>query len=111
MRTPLTRKNLAAAETRCKQLEKILRQLRPEIEIEKSLETIANSDYMNSDHSHITDPKENAGTESVEPHGDCDFEWHEAPSLVGHKERQEDVNRRDGMASLAACGYLGRKRS
>jgi transcriptional regulatory protein GAL4 len=104
-RTSLTRKNLEAAEHRCKQLEALLRSLKPEIDLETALK----------EHSENSDPSELPIELKSQEHRSSvssdEYEWHEASlsSTAGTNKDEEIV--RDGMANMPAelskSGYLG----
>ncbi|KAK0375146.1 hypothetical protein CLIM01_07493 [Colletotrichum limetticola] len=105
-RTPLTRKNLDAAELRCKQLQNLIRSLNPELDINSALgetqnqqESVGNEDDDGSGslHSPLGDSDE------VTPHS---YEWHEG-SLS--PEFKSSGHENDGMAMLPThdSGYLG----
>ncbi|KAL4821870.1 fungal-specific transcription factor domain-containing protein [Aspergillus spinulosporus] len=98
-RTPLTRRNLDAAETRCTSLLSLLRKLNPEVDIENALRTVApESEYHQYPQSvEPLEPEPDPGS----PGSSRDFEWNEAST--SHPP--------DGMVSLptasAESGYLG----
>ncbi|KAH6685816.1 fungal-specific transcription factor domain-containing protein [Plectosphaerella plurivora] len=96
-RTPLTRRNLDAAEARCAQLTSLLRSLHPELDIEASL---TQSSRPNPEHS--GQDEEGSGPTH-------EFEWHE-PALLSDGSSPDDPDGLgDGMANLATsdAGYLG----
>ncbi|BCS24456.1 uncharacterized protein APUU_40900A [Aspergillus puulaauensis] len=96
-RTPLTRRNLDAAEVRCTGLLSLLRRLNPDVDIEDALRTIApETEYPGP----VEIPQElEPGSES--PGSSHGFEWNEA-SMARDPA--------DGMVSLPTAraeGYLG----
>ncbi|GKT83695.1 C6 transcription factor [Colletotrichum tofieldiae] len=97
-RTPLTRKNLDAAELRCTQLRNLLRSLNPDLDIESALRDAGGQQAENDDVSHT--PEE---SDEVTPHS---YEWHEG-SLS--PECKSSAHENDGMAMLSThdSGYLG----
>ncbi|KAF4920926.1 Regulatory protein GAL4 [Colletotrichum viniferum] len=97
-RTPLTRKNLDAAELRCTQLQNLLRSLNPDLDIESALNQPENQRLENDDSSNT--PEE---SDEVTPHS---YEWHEGSLSPEYKSSTHD---NDGMAMLSShdSGYLG----
>ena len=98
-RTPLTRKNLDAAEYRYTQLRSLLRSLNPEIDIETALEHLGAEDAPLS--------PSHAANNDLTPDS---YEWHEgslSPELV--TPDQSNAITTDGMATLQTddSGYLG----
>ncbi|KAJ5287886.1 transcriptional regulatory protein C1F7.11c [Penicillium angulare] len=99
-RTPLTRRNLDAAENRCTKLRSLLRSLNPEVDIEAALEQL--SPEQDDTESPIVD-------ENSEPTPDS-YEWHEgslSPEDTVLDEKKAVTT--DGMATLPTndSGYLG----
>lgn len=103
-RTPLTRRNLDAAEYRCAQLRSLLRSLNPDIDIESALKQHAGA--------------ASAAASSHEPDdGELDasppnrYEWHEGSLSPGVGSAEHGLSTAtDGMAALATrdAGYLGK---
>lgn len=98
-RTPLTRKNLDAAELRCAQLQALLRSLNPDLDIESALGQSDVRQAENDDSSHT--PEE---SEEITPHS---YEWHEGSLSPEYKSSAPE---NDGMAMLSThdSGYLGK---
>lgn len=99
-RTPLTRKNLNAAERRCAQLRSLLSSLNPDLDIDSAL------DRLSSDRgdAHWQAPQE---TDESTPGS---YEWHEGSlSPESKSTAQDDMLANDGMATLSTedAGYLG----
>lgn len=94
-RTPLTRKNLEAAEGRCARLERLLRSLNPDVDIELALKRLGAQDEGQA-----------AGGEEVDDVPPQHYGWHEV-ALSPEDEPTDDGN--DGMATFATgdTGYLG----
>ncbi|KAL4808291.1 fungal-specific transcription factor domain-containing protein [Aspergillus unguis] len=93
-RTPLTRRNLDAAEVRCSSLLSLLHRLNPDVNIEDALQTVSVDEYPGP-----VGPQE-IETESGSPGSAHGFEWNET-SIENHP---------DGMVSLPSAketGYLG----
>ncbi|KAL2874812.1 hypothetical protein SGCOL_010068, partial [Colletotrichum sp. CLE4] len=105
-RTPLTRKNLDAAELRCKQLQSLVKSLNPEFDINSAIEeTRVQQDLVGNE-------DDGGGSSLHSPPGDSDevtphsYEWHEG-SLS--PEFKSSAHENDGMAMLPThdSGYLG----
>nr|XP_036579674.1 C6 transcription factor [Colletotrichum truncatum]KAF6787354.1 C6 transcription factor [Colletotrichum truncatum] len=98
-RTPLTRKNLDAAELRCTQLQNLLLSLNPDLDIESALKrsTIDNKEGEHS--SYATEE-----SDETTPHS---YEWHEGS--LSPINQSNSTNDNDGMATLSShdSGYLG----
>jgi hypothetical protein len=96
-RTPLTRKNLEAAEGRCARLEKLLRSLNPDVDIDLALKS---SGAQNGGQAGAGGDGE---VDNAPPHH---YDWHEV-ALSPEDEPGNDGN--DGMAVFATgdTGYLG----
>jgi len=102
-RTPLTRKNLDAAEQKCQKLASMLKTLNPDVDIESLLK-----DSETSINSQLASPS-SSGTSPPAPTGSSNkYEWHEDPLSADEDEIQSP---RDGMALLPTdpsdSGYLG----
>lgn len=106
-RTPLTRKNLDAAELRCKQLQGLIKSLNPELDINSAFEeTQVQQDSVGHE-------DDGGGGSLHSPPGDSDevtphsYEWHEG-SLS--PEFKSSTHENDGMAMLPThdSGYLGK---
>jgi transcriptional regulatory protein GAL4 len=102
-RTPLTRKNLDAAEQRCQKLASMLKSLNPDVDIESLLK-----DSETSVSGQLAKPS-SPGTSQAAPTGSSNrYEWHEDPLSADEHEIQSP---RDGMALLPTnpsdSGYLG----
>lgn len=99
-RTSLTRKNLDAAEWRCKQLESLLHSLNPDMDIEDAIKSESGGSNVVPE-SRIT----RSSTASDE------FEWHEGTPGTPGVSKSDDVTG-DGMAILPSkaqeAGYLGK---
>lgn len=99
-RTPLTRKNLDAAEHRYTQLRSLVRSLNPGLDIDAALEELG-------------EQQESAPSPSQDQHNDLtpdSYEWHEgslSPELA--TPDQDNAITTDGMATLQTndSGYLG----
>ncbi|KAF2098066.1 hypothetical protein NA57DRAFT_57231 [Rhizodiscina lignyota] len=96
-RTSLTRANLEISERRCQQLESLLRDFDPELDIEAAIAQISN-DTTTLPESGITnlDQDDNRSSASSD-----EYEWHES---------KESAEARDGMANIPKSrksGYLG----
>lgn len=99
-RTPLTRKNLDAAENRCTKLRSLLRSLNPEVDVEAAL------DHLSSEQDDIELP---IVGENPEPTPDS-YEWHEGSLPPEYTVLNEgNTITTDGMATLPTndSGYLG----
>ncbi|KIW25223.1 uncharacterized protein PV07_08420 [Cladophialophora immunda] len=109
-RTSLTRKNLQAAEIRCRRLEAILRRVRPDIRLEDEL---GRSDDDLESPTPPSPPAAPDTTDSTLNPGKAplasELEWHE----ISHFGDDDDQNHpdngpsKDGMMSLDSSGYLG----
>ncbi|KAJ5090887.1 transcriptional regulatory protein C1F7.11c [Penicillium argentinense] len=98
-RTPLTRKNLDAAERRCTQLRALLRSLNPDLNIDSALESRAEAQ--------IAQPQP---LEEVNESTPDSYEWHEGSLSPEDKSSNwDDSMATDGMATLSTTdsGYLG----
>jgi transcriptional regulatory protein GAL4 len=97
-RTSLTRKNLDAAELRCRQLESVLRSLHPEVDLDMAVQGVA-------DISVTSDAEEKASDE---------YEWNETSPPETPNLSKSKAPIRDGMANLPTeskeSGYLGKKK-
>ncbi|KAI8656372.1 Zn(2)-C6 fungal-type domain-containing protein [Fusarium sp. Ph1] len=96
-RTPLTRKNLDDAETRCMQLRSLLEKFNPGLDIDAELAAFGSSpDVVQDSPDGVED-----GTARE------DYEWNEASS---HVSPGSSAMHKDGMAILPSlnAGYLGR---
>lgn len=95
-RTPLTRRNLDAAENRCNQLRFLLQSLNPDLDIESALENGADASdsHQQFDEANETTPDS--------------YEWHEGSLSPEYKSWNKAVGT-DGMATLSTTdsGYLG----
>lgn len=99
-RTPLTRKNLDAAESRCTQLRSLLRSLNPELDIDAAL------DQLRSEQDVAHSPIEGENTELTPD----SYEWYEGSLSPEHSMLDRDnAITTDGMATLSTndSGYLG----
>jgi transcriptional regulatory protein GAL4 len=104
-RTSLTRKNLDEAERRNRQLESLLRSLRPDLDIDSAVQNIA-------DTSIDSDADENQPqNKQPSPRSSDEFEWHETALSEGPGPSKDGAGMGDGMANLPAnsqeAGYLG----
>ncbi|KAK9365570.1 fungal-specific transcription factor domain-containing protein [Lipomyces kononenkoae] len=107
-RTPLTRKNLDVAEARCKELERRLRQLQPDIKLDDNQNNSAGSlEDQGADQSSHSAHTENVARESVEAPAELGLEWQETFGLHNHQGYLEGKKIQDGMVSQAAGGYVG----
>ena len=102
-RTPLTRKNLDAAEQKCQKLASLLKSLNPDVEIESLLQDSETS--TNSQLASLNPP----GTSHPATAGSSnEYEWHEDPLSTDDYEIQSP---RHGMTLLPTdpsdSGYLG----
>ncbi|KAJ0313359.1 hypothetical protein COL516b_000295 [Colletotrichum fioriniae] len=104
-RTPLTRKNLDAAELKCKQLQGLIKSLNPELDVNSAFEeTQVQQDSVGHE-------DDGGGGSLHSPPGDSDevtphsYEWHEG-SLS--PEFKSSTHENDGMAMLPThdSGYL-----
>lgn len=113
-RTPLTRKNLDAAELRCAQLENLLRSLNPDLNLEDALAKLNRS----APHEQLLNQaRDSDGAEASQEEEDQDarYEWHEDSSLknpasaTGTRESPQFGHQEDGMGafSTSKSGYLG----
>ncbi|KAH6887681.1 fungal-specific transcription factor domain-containing protein [Thelonectria olida] len=109
-RTPLTRKNLDAAELRCAQLQSLLRSLHPDLDIDEAITSSSANGRVNlppapfnPSRSH---PKSGDTTDHDQPAHE--FEWHET-SPPDSESPGGEVRIQDGMALLSTldAGYLG----
>lgn len=103
-RTPLTRKELDAAEDQCKKLRVLLRSLNPDVDIESALKGLqgrtTRTDTRLRHQNHSDSEKDPVDEQS----SSCSYEWHEqAPHLESCSQAS------DGMAMIATneSGYLG----
>ncbi|KAL2869904.1 Zn(II)2Cys6 transcription factor [Aspergillus lucknowensis] len=99
-RTPLTRKNLNAAELRCSNLVSLFRKIHPDIDIEDALQGVGNDVARYS--LRPSEVHQTIGPYIESPDTIHDYEWNEASAAGGLP---------DGMVSLpsarADSGYLG----
>ncbi|PVH88996.1 hypothetical protein DL98DRAFT_524609 [Cadophora sp. DSE1049] len=105
IRTPLTRKNLDAAEQKCDRLTALLRSLNPDVDIENLLKNgIPSTQVPTSNPS----PKSPQQIDQASPGSSHDYEWHEAPLS---NDLEQAHSSKDGMALLSTdpseSGYLG----
>ncbi|KAJ0162080.1 Regulatory protein GAL4 [Colletotrichum tanaceti] len=105
-RTPLTRKNLDAAELRCAQLRDLLRSLDPGLEIESALKDADRRQRPEKEHVRSASHTPDESDESDEVTPPYSYEWHEG-SLS--PECKSSAHENDGMAMLSThdSGYLG----
>ncbi|QKX54102.1 uncharacterized protein TRUGW13939_01185 [Talaromyces rugulosus] len=110
-RTPLTRRNLDAAEARCKELELRLRQLQAAPKTKSSTSSGQKRDaavaFREEDSSVISSHSASAVRKHVESPAELGFEWQEVSSLGNNQSPFEEKKIQDGMVSLAASGYSG----
>jgi transcriptional regulatory protein GAL4 len=108
-RTPLTRRNLDAAEARCKELELRLRQLQPATKTKLPTSSGQKRDaavaFRKEDSSVISSHSASAVRRHVESPAELGFEWQEVSSLGNSQSPFEEKKIQDGMVSLAASGY------
>ncbi|KAF4628358.1 hypothetical protein G7Y89_g9791 [Cudoniella acicularis] len=106
VRTPLTRKNLDAAEQKCQKLTSLLKSLNPDVDIEALLKNGVAS--TSSQPPNNPSPKSPQQVDEASPGSSHEYEWHEAP-LSNDDEQVHSL--RDGMALLSTdtseSGYLG----
>ncbi|KAH6667955.1 fungal-specific transcription factor domain-containing protein [Halenospora varia] len=106
IRTPLTRKNLDAAEQKCKKLTSLLKSLNPDVDIEALLKNGVPS--TSPQPANNPSPKSPQQVDEASPGSSHEYEWHEAP-LSNDEEPVHSL--RDGMALLSTdpseSGYLG----
>ncbi|KAK9428640.1 fungal-specific transcription factor domain-containing protein [Lipomyces doorenjongii] len=105
-RTPLTRKNLDAAEARCKELERRMRKLQADLKLNSSHDNSTGSNEYQGP-GQPTHSAASADREPVEAPVELGFEWQETFSLGDNQGYLEGKKIQDGMVSLAASGYLG----
>lgn len=108
-RTPLTRKNLDAAEKKNRQLEALLRAIRPDLDLGfDSAVRHAGEASLDSD----ADENEPPNKEQS-PRSSDEFEWHETALSEVASGSRDGIGIGDGMANLPAksqeAGYLGAK--
>ncbi|KAJ5928280.1 transcriptional regulatory protein C1F7.11c [Penicillium verhagenii] len=99
-RTPLTRRNLDASESRCAQLRSLLRSLKPDFDIEAALEKLSPEEEVT---------RSPTLSDNIEIAHDS-YEWHEGSlSPEDAFPDQDNAITRDGMATLSTndSGYLG----
>ncbi|KAG4432882.1 hypothetical protein IFR05_011628 [Cadophora sp. M221] len=105
VRTPLTRKNLDAAQQKCDKLIVLLRSLNPDVDIENLLKNGIPSTKQPTNN---PSPKSPQQMDQTSPGSSHDYEWHEAPLSSDVEQVQSS---RDGMALLSTdpseSGYLG----
>lgn len=105
VRTPLTRKNLDAAEQKAEKLTSLLRSLNPDVDIESLLKNGVPSARPPANN---PSPKSPQQVDEASPGSSHEYEWHEAP-LSNDDEQVHSL--RDGMALLSTdpseSGYLG----
>lgn len=108
-RTSLTRKNLDAAERKNRQLESLLRSIRPDLDIDSALQEVVDGS-LGSD----ADKNEPQDKQSS-PRSSDEFEWHETALSEAAGGSKDGTRIGDGMANLPAksqeAGYLGKKLS
>jgi transcriptional regulatory protein GAL4 len=112
-RTPLTRRNLDAAEARCKELELRLRQLQ---QATKAKSTTSNNTqtrdvvvaFQKDNPSGFSPHSANVVSRPVESPAELGFGWQEVSSLGNNQSPFQHKKIQDGMVSLAACGYSGK---
>ncbi|CAM1509711.1 Fc.00g000460.m01.CDS01 [Cosmosporella sp. VM-42] len=98
-RTPLTRKNLDAAEHRCTQLRALLRSLHPDLDIDSALRRLG-----------LEQDASKQGLQEIGESTPHHYEWHECSLSPGCKpSSQQGAMATDGMATLSTTdsGYLG----
>ncbi|KAE9980430.1 hypothetical protein BLS_008762 [Venturia inaequalis] len=102
-RTSLTRKNLDAAERKNRQLESLLRSIRPDLDVDSALQDVVDAS-LDSDAN---------GTEARDkqpsPRSADEFEWHETALSEPIGASKDGNHIGDGMANTVAqeAGYLG----
>lgn len=106
-RTSLTRKNLDTAERRSRQLEALLRSIRPDLDIDSAIQNIG-------DASLDSDAEESQQQDKQpSPRLSDEFEWHESALSEAAGPSKAGTGIGDGMANLPTksqeAGYLGTK--
>lgn len=102
-RTSLTRKNLDAAESRTRQLESLLRTIRPDLDIDSALHDVVDAS-VHSD-ADGNEPRD----KQPSPRSADEFEWHETALSDATGGTKDGTRIGDGMANTVAqdAGYLG----
>lgn len=110
-RTPLTRRNLDAAEARCKELELRLRELQSDTKTKSSTSNHNRNSAAGFPKEHLSSLSPhlaNTVRKPVESPAELGFEWQEISSLGNSQSPLEEKKIQDGMVSLAASGYSGK---
>lgn len=107
-RTPLTRRNLDAAEARCKELERQLRQVQPAMITKAAPSNSQERDAAVVFRKEYSPHSPSAVRKPVESPAELGFEWQEVSSLGNNQSPFEEKKIQDGMVSLASSGYSGK---
>lgn len=105
-RTSLTRKNLDAAERRNRQLESLLRSIRPDLDIDSALQHARDATLDSDVEESLLQEKQPS------PRSSDEFEWHETALSEVRDPSKDGSGVSDGMTNLPAksqeAGYLGK---
>ncbi|KAH7001017.1 fungal-specific transcription factor domain-containing protein [Ilyonectria destructans] len=106
-RTPLTRRNLDAAELRCLQLQSLLQSLHPQLNIDVAIANLDANGRSNATPIDFEDVQAQIETDQDQPAHE--FEWHETSLPLDSGSPAGDLRIKDGMATLSTldAGYLG----
>ncbi|KAH7155918.1 fungal-specific transcription factor domain-containing protein [Dactylonectria macrodidyma] len=106
-RTPLTRRNLDAAELRCVQLQSLLQSLHPHLDIDAAIANFDSNGPNNPPNLDFEDTQAEIEADQDQPAHE--FEWHESALPIHSGSPAGDLRMKDGMATLSTldAGYLG----
>ncbi|KAK7431020.1 hypothetical protein QQZ08_002550 [Neonectria magnoliae] len=106
-RTPLTRRNLDAAELRCAQLQSLLQSLHPQLNVDLAIANLEAEGQGGIEPVDFDDTQTRISAEREQPAHK--FEWHETLLPLDSGSPTGNVRVKDGMAMLSTldAGYLG----